>query len=141
MVRSEHGGQGLPCVFSLLPDKSQTTYDMMLAAVADKVGIDGHPVVAMCDFERATINTLSAIFPHAKISGCMFHLRKAIWTHVQDCGLQSLFHRNADFNELIYKIFALSYVHPSDIGLFFEEQILVTIEKKLDKETGVSFQR
>ena len=84
----------LPCVFSLLPDKSQTTYDMMLAAVADKVGIDGHPVVAMCDFERATINTLSAIFPHAKISGCMFHLRKAIWTHVQDCGLQSLFHRN-----------------------------------------------
>ena len=73
-----YGGIYLPCLFGLLPDKSQETYDRFFAMVwsyNDKNGLPNgfQDQFFMCDFEINIRNSVLLYWPTVKPLGCYFH--------------------------------------------------------------------
>ena len=136
MARSEHGGHNLPCGFSLLPDKKASTYNLMLNKILEKVGDDRVLSIVVCDFEQAMWKTLGELVPNVDQRGCQFHFRKAVYTKLGEFGLQSFYNGNLEFNELVHKVYALSYVPIDDVVQVYEEHIISFIEKKIVPKTG-----
>ena len=134
VVRSENGGQGLPCGFALLPNKLSTTYELMIQAICAKVGKS--PTTVICDFEQAMWRTLAKTAPEAERRGCQFHFRKAILHKLGELGLKIFYNDCIEFNELVHKFFALSYVPVQDVVQFYEEHFLSFMMDKLDSEKG-----
>ena len=102
----------MPCVFALLPNKRQSTYEELfnqLRAVNARL----NPSAIMIDYEKAAMNAISNVFPNANIKGCFFHLSQAIYRKVQTEGLQSRYQSDAEFAISIRMIPALAFV-PSD---------------------------
>ena len=84
--------KGLVCAMALLPDKSSEVYELMFSILKNKLG-EVKVTQVVCDFERAVLNTVKQEFPQVDITGCLFHSRKAIWTHISgpEVGLKPLF--------------------------------------------------
>ena len=77
------------------------------------------------------------MYPEVEISGCLFHLRKAIWAQIGKLGLQPLFYENVEFQELIYKIYSLCYVHPDQVVQVYEDEIMPVLENMFKRITLV----
>lgn len=75
-----------PCVFALLKNKRETTYNT-LYTILNNIQIINPPRIIKTDFETASINALRSNFPNAHISGCLFHLSQAIQRKLQDLNL------------------------------------------------------
>ena len=128
------GGQGVPCAFAILPNKKQETYVLMFDLIKEKVGQE--PSIIVSDFETSVINAVKEVFPGAQHTGCQYHFRAAIWKNVGAKGVQTFFYRNVDFQEFVYKLYALSYVPTDDLYNVYRDQIVDTVKSKLDAETG-----
>lgn len=63
----------VPCIFALLPNKSQETYTRMFRCIKDQIP-NFKPQYLKVDFETAAINAMKDIYPSAQISGCFFSL-------------------------------------------------------------------
>ena len=63
-----------------------------------------------------------------------------LWKNLGEYGLQPLFHQNAAFNELIHKLYALSYVPPDQVIPLYKEHIIPEIEDKIDSDKDWSEQ-
>ena len=63
----------MPCVFFLLPDKTEETYRNMFQHLVECC-IDLH-----LDFEHATHNAARAIWSGIYIKECQFHLSQSWW--------------------------------------------------------------
>ncbi len=113
---------------------------MLLDAVLRKVNRDGSddykPTTISVDFENTVIKVLKARFPSSHISGCTFHMRQAILRKLQEINLIPFFHRDANFQELVYRVHALSFVPMDNIVDYYEEVILERIEEKTCLEAG-----
>jgi len=72
----------LPCVFALLPGKSQQLYRRLLQALR-ALRNDFNPTSILTDFELAAMNSVRAVFPRAVIRGCYYHFQQALWRHIQ----------------------------------------------------------
>lgn len=74
-----------PVLYTLLPNKTQTTYERLFAILRDhfSVNIENYK----CDFERATIQAVKSVYPHVKVTGCYFHYWKAVLKKSQNIGL------------------------------------------------------
>jgi hypothetical protein len=136
-------GKAIPCCWALLPNKTEDAYQLMMDAIMKKVNRDGledhKPSEFSVDFESTMIKIIKARFPGSKITGCTFHMRQAVWRKLQEIGLIPFFFNDADFQELVYMIYALSFVPMDKIVDYYEEVILQRIEDKvgqLDDETG-----
>jgi hypothetical protein len=68
------------------------------------------------------------------ISGCTFHMRQAIWRKLPEIELIPFFHKDADFQELIYMMYALSLLPVDKIVEYYEKVILERIEDKTSLE-------
>ena len=77
----------IPCVYVLLPTKQQQTYTYMFNQML-LLNPRLNPISVMCDFEKAALNALTAVFPQATLKGCFFHLTQNIYRHIQSSGLQ-----------------------------------------------------
>lgn len=113
MAASETGGKGIPCLFALLPNKKQATYETLFSKVKEIVGESNRMQTLITDFEKSVFTACDKVFPDAVHKGCRFHQNAAVWRKLGDLGLQTLFHQNAEFQELIYKLYSLCYV-PED---------------------------
>ncbi|CAF1563135.1 unnamed protein product, partial [Didymodactylos carnosus] len=72
--------------------KSGKTYEQILKTIIEqenKYNIVVEPKRAVSDFEQATFNAVSNIFPNCKISGCFFHYSQSLWRRIQTGGLIS----------------------------------------------------
>ena len=110
MARSEVGGQGLACGFRVLTNKNAETYSLMLNKIFVLVGNDNTLSVIVCDFEQSVWKSLAAIAPTVSRQGCQFHYRKAFLSRLGDLVLKEFYNGDIEFNELLHKVFALSYV-------------------------------
>ena len=129
MATSATGGVGIPCAFTLLPSKEQIAYDLMLKVVKKRVGTNICLQTIITDYESAMFNSLLEYFPDQDHLGCSFHFRKAVWKNMCERGLQSFFYQNADFNELLYKLYALAYIPTEHVIRVWEEQIHPFVEQ------------
>ena len=111
-------GKVMPCIFSLLPNKTGPTYDRVFQEIDRHM--NGHvPTDILFDFEQAALNGARHVFPGINVKGCFFHLSKNIWNKIQQNGLAVLYETDDEFSLLMRMISALSFVPEVDIPQAF----------------------
>lgn len=113
-------GQIIPCLYCLLPNKTQDTYRRLWTELKTIVPT-GNPSSIMMDFEKAAINAVQDVYPNANIQGCLYHLSQNIYRKVQSLGLQEKYQTDAEFSLLMRMIPALAFVPIDEIINVFEE--------------------
>ena len=83
----------IPCIYCLTTKKDENIYIKIfqhLTSIANQNGIVLNTTGITCDYESATINSLTAIFHSAHICGCFFHYAQSLWRKIQELGLTRL---------------------------------------------------
>ena len=122
--------QLLPCLFVLLPNKTEVIYLRMWGQIHD-LCIDSHLII---DFEKAVINSFQRVWQNTNVKCCLFHLTQSIWRKVQTEGLQSNYNNDEGLTLNIRYLPALVFVAPLDVREYFEaaiEHIPTTISQAL----------
>ena len=96
-------GQTVPCIYAMLPNKTEATYRHLFAVIRaevearhpDAAGLTGGSVIT--DLEKAALNAFQAVFPEKECALCFFHLSQAVWRKAQQTGLQAHYGADADF--------------------------------------------
>ena len=83
-------GRVLLCVYALLVNKTQPTYQCIFEEVK-WLGDGSAPATLLMDFECAALNAAAAVFPDTVVKGCLFHLCQNVYKHIQSEGLQTLY--------------------------------------------------
>lgn len=113
-VHAEQGGRIFPCVFALLPNKTEVTYTRFFREIFRV--IDGNiPEDILCDFERAAMNGITNNQPQVDIKGCFYHLCANVWKHIQSLGLQPQYNADEDFALHLRMICALAFIPPNSV--------------------------
>lgn len=106
-------GKVLPMAFSLLPDKSQHTYQRLfriLKTRAQNLGLQFSPTVIRSDYEQGIISAVRQEFPNSRMNGCLFHYGQALWRKVQALGGGPVYRENPDVRQYIRRCAALAFV-------------------------------
>lgn len=106
-IHAKVGSKYPPCVYFLLPNKTQATYLQMLEALANIIP-DANPQTILTDFENAAQNAFRQVHPNADIKGCLFHLGQSVQRKVAELGLKVDYERNVKFNMCVKSLVALS---------------------------------
>ena len=121
-VHVKVGNNYPPCVYFLLPNKTQNTYARMLSALKTILP-DADPGVILVDFESAAQNAFRQTFPNATMKGCLFHLGQSVLRKVGELGLKVEFESNRDFNMAVKSLIALSFVPENEVLERFNELV------------------
>ncbi|MCP3664483.1 MAG: transposase [Gammaproteobacteria bacterium] len=121
-IHSLKGGFNFPCVFALLQNKTQETYERLFQGLLSK-NPNLQPRTCMMDFEKAVSGAVSNVFPQATIAHCFFHLCQAVYRKVIEVGLKVRYGTDPDFALLARQLPALAFVPDGDI-----EEVFQTLE-------------
>jgi hypothetical protein len=110
----------IPCIYALLPNKSQATYTSLLQQLMT-LHANLNPVTLMVDFEQAMINSIQQVLPNAQVKGCFYHFSQNLYRKIQEQGLQQRYQEDTDFAIKIRMVAALAFVPPNDVIAAFEE--------------------
>ena len=72
----------IPAIYTLLTDKTQTTYHRVIDIIRQKMADSNlvfNPQTIISDFESALIPTIRQQFPNTLHHGCYFHHTQALW--------------------------------------------------------------
>lgn len=87
ILGSRNGGVH-PCLYALLPNKNQATYNTLLVEIKNLApGINAGSISV--DFEVAIHNAFRTEFPDIEIRGCFFHLIQNMKKQVAAVGLMA----------------------------------------------------
>lgn len=81
----------------------------------------GSPIVIKSDFERASINAVSFIFPDARISGCLFHFGQNIQRQLQIRGLIRAYKTDLNIKKYVKALLSHSFVRFDKVVDTFNE--------------------
>jgi hypothetical protein len=116
----------VPLVYALLPDKTEATYERVFRKLVE-LRSALNPATIMADFERASLNACAAVFPAARLTGCLFHLGQSLWRRVQEEQLTATYRDDEDFRLNVKMLLALSFVPcPNVVGAF--ENLVATFD-------------
>lgn len=119
-IHAKVGSKYPPCIYFLLPNKTENTYKRMIDIVKTLVP-NLAPMTVLLDFERAALNAFQDGFPTSRISGCFFHLSQSIIRKVQELGLKRRYETDIDFSILVKSLSALAFVPVADVPDLFAE--------------------
>ena len=80
-IHAFSNGREFPCVYALLSDKKEVTYNSFFLQLKT-LKIDLNPSHISVDFEQAAINAFRANFPVTTIDGCFFHFSQNIYRKI-----------------------------------------------------------
>ncbi len=108
----------IPAVFALLTHKSEQIYTRLfnfIVAKAAEYEVDINWTSTMTDFELATVNAIHASFEGVQTVCCNFHFCQAVYRHMAELGLSTLFKKSSisyseDFNIWFRKLLALAFL-------------------------------
>ena len=112
------GGKVIPCVYVLLPNKTQVSYTETLRQLLI-IHPNLRPISVLIDFELAIKNALETVFPGVDVSGCFFHFTKNIWKRIQANGLQDRYQQDVGFVTEVRMIAALAFIPANDVDRVF----------------------
>ena len=104
---------------ALLPDKRANTYIELLRQLQQLTN-NAVPADVNVDFEAGMIRALGQVYPLSSVHGCLFHLSKNVFKHVQEFGLQQMYMNDDIFRANIHMIPALSFVPVQDTVAAFD---------------------
>ncbi|XP_070201967.1 uncharacterized protein [Littorina saxatilis] len=112
-------GVYVPCVFCLLPSKSEDIYHKMFQAVhfmCVQQGLHLDVTSINLDFELATHKAVLKIWPNASIQGCFFHLSQAWYRKINSLGLSVDYQQpDSDVGLWLKRFFGLSFLNPTEV--------------------------
>ena len=88
--------------------------------VAPKLFYQLYTLHAVCDFEIAAMNAISATFPSTEVCGCLFHFGQSVWRNTQRMGLQVQYDVDLFIKDSVNYLLALPFVPLVDIADVFE---------------------
>ena len=124
-------GYNPPCVYILLPNKTEKTYNRMLDAIKTLIP-RAEPTRIMLDFEKAAMNAFQKHYPTSSLSGCFFHLCQSFMRKINDVGLKSVYEGNAELALSLRMIPALSFLPTNEVEEGFDlvvEEVIAEVEK------------
>src|SRR5699024_380693 len=123
------GKLSVPMMYILLADKSQNTYEYTFEKVRELVWPHAEkplnwtgPKTFTFDYERAAHNAAKKIFA-CQIYGCLFHFGKAIFRHIQDLGLSTLYTNNKSVQQKLRILNALAFLPEDEVADAFLDLI------------------
>lgn len=134
MVVPENGGAGLPCGYSMLPDKKKSTYELLFKTIKNKVGDISKLTTIISDFEISVYSAVNTVFPGVVHKGCRYHHNAAVWRKLGDEGLHTLFYQSPSFQEVVYMLYALAYVPEDQVKPFYYDYIVPQIGELSEKD-------
>ncbi len=130
-IHATVAGKVVPCVYVLLPNKTQISYTSTLRQL-HIIHPNLHPNTVLIDFELAIKNALETVFPGVDVSGCYFHFTRNIWKKIQQNGLQERYQQEPGFVTEVRMIAALAFVPGNDV-----DQVFVLLSNNLDPDLDV----
>ena len=118
-VHALDNGRSFPCIYGLLPNKTEETYNRLWQEVGNVV--QHNPDDIMTNFEIASINAAAANFPGIEMKSCFYHLSSNFWKRIQQAGLQERYTNEEDFANVLCMIPAIAFVPPGNVVTYFEE--------------------
>src|SRR6218665_1499133 len=82
-IHSLFNGQTFPCIYALLPGRSEAVYRRLINLLVDLRSDGRNPESIITDFELAAINAFQYAFPQISLSGCYFHFGQSVWRKLQ----------------------------------------------------------
>ena len=107
----------LPCVYALLPHKTEKTY-IIIELLSEET--NPNPGKKLADFQKAALVLPAKKFSHAKISCCYFHLTQSFKRKINDIGLKTYYEKFPEFNLALRRLPALAHVPPTHVKASFE---------------------
>ena len=127
-----------PCVYVMMPDKAQSTYERVFPILKDKRP-DCDPENVTLDFEKSAINAFMTVYPDANINGCFFHLSQSIWRKIQITGLSNSYISDANCRLYCKMLAALAFLNPDEVIDAFEELNEDLERLQLDEEMQILY--
>ena len=119
-IHGQQPGSIFPCVFGLLPNKTEVTYTRFFREVFGQIN---EPAVTdiLVDFERRAINAIRNANQDIEVKGCFFHLCSNVWKRIQHLGLQQRYNDDQEFSLHLRMLCALAFLPPDDVVQGFED--------------------
>ena len=118
-------GTILPAAYCLLPCKETRMYDRMWETIkfslSEEVAVS--PEVLKLDYELAAANAFRNSFPAARISGCLFHLKKNLWDTVGSKHATVVYNTIPEFQLVVDLMASLAYVRPDKVIGYYDQVI------------------
>ena len=111
-------GKNLPCVYALLPNKTQESYRRFLEIVSNNLTKD--PLYVGLDFEQGIINAVKESYHDIAIHGCYFHFRQNLWRKIQKSGFATDYNNDSKVRIFFRKFAILAFVPLGDVVSAFE---------------------
>jgi len=116
-------GNLIPCVFSILPDKSAVTYQRLWGSVHQEVTSFGEnqfsPASIGMDFESSPAKEMLAFFPNTLVEGCFFHWRKCLNDQLKKKQCYAFYNKDIRFHEFVLRCVGLALVPLEKISDYF----------------------
>jgi len=110
-----------PCLYALLPGKSQGIYESMMRQVKNLCP-NLKPTYIMTDFELAAANVFRSVYKNAKGIGCYFYFKQAVLRKFQKYNdIWKSYKKDLNFTQQMHMLFALAYVPPADVLRSFDD--------------------
>ena len=138
-IHIQIGGFYPPCLYDLLPNKTEQLYSKFLNAITS-VSDNAQPSRILLDFERAAVNAFTSEFPESSIKGCYSHLCQAFLRKINELGLKKAYENNCELSLALRLIPALSFVPTDLVEQSFESAIeeIEHVVDRLDLEQSLS---
>ncbi|XP_037503109.2 multidrug resistance protein mrp-7, partial [Rhipicephalus sanguineus] len=113
-------GEGVVSVaYAFMTRKNQQAYEDLFKSLRDQrelLGLTLYPDVIICDFEKATMNAVKAVFGEdVTIKACFFHLCQSTWRKIQELGLVTLYRQDQEFRTFMGMLDALAFLPLDDV--------------------------
>ena len=99
----------VPILFCLMKRKNSRSYEKLFELLKNVYHVtDPHNIIM--DFEQASFNMHSNVFPSSTIHGCLFHFSQIIWRYIQRNRLTINYKKEINFKFHVKMILALAFV-------------------------------
>ncbi|CAF3851266.1 unnamed protein product [Rotaria sordida] len=117
-------GLSTPCVFALLADKKEETYQDFFLVLKKKI-IETSNMIRLesitIDFEAAVKNVFYKNFPCVQVKGCLFHYGQALFRKFVDVNLRAAFKNDENVRIWFRSFAAVALLPPEDMNQAIED--------------------
>jgi hypothetical protein len=112
-------GRVCPLVYALMSDRTERSYKQVfeeLNVLAARQQIHLRPVFVISDFEQASINAVTDIYPSVRHKSCHFHFSQIIWRRVVKLKLARRYKRHPNHALTVRHLSAVAYLDENDMN-------------------------